>query len=162
MTTDEKLALLRKKNGATQNLSKLRDRKMKKLSEEEKRLMTERFGIDDVIVLTTLEDGIPYVRYVNAYYENGAFYGITYGLSNKMRQIEKNRCSHCWRMVYRPRKRFLLGLVWPKRKQSNGRKAEKRFLNPGLTAATILLRAEHLYPLHPPHRWCSFSPRYEI
>lgn len=27
---------------------------------------------------------------VNAYYENGAFYVITYGLSNKMKQIEKN------------------------------------------------------------------------
>lgn len=30
------------------------------------------------------------MRYVNAYYENGSFYIITYGLSNKMKQIEKN------------------------------------------------------------------------
>lgn len=27
---------------------------------------------------------------MNAYYENGAFYVITYALSNKMQQIEKN------------------------------------------------------------------------
>ena len=27
---------------------------------------------------------------MNAYYENGAFYIITYGLSNKMKQLEKN------------------------------------------------------------------------
>lgn len=63
---------------------------MEKLTEEEKRLMTERFGMDNVIALATLEDGIPCVRYVNAYYEDGAFYVITYGLSNKMRQIGKN------------------------------------------------------------------------
>ena len=33
---------------------------------------------------------MPYVRYVNAYYENGAFYIITYALSNKMIHIENN------------------------------------------------------------------------
>lgn len=63
---------------------------MEKLSAEEKQLMVERFGMDNVIALATMEDGIPHVRYVNAYYENGAFYVITYALSNKMRQIEKN------------------------------------------------------------------------
>ena len=63
---------------------------MEKLSAEEKELMVERFGMDNVIALATMEDGIPHVRYVNAYYENGAFYVITYALSNKMRQIEKN------------------------------------------------------------------------
>lgn len=35
-------------------------------------------------------DGTPHVRYVNTYYENKAFYVITYRLSNKMRHIEKN------------------------------------------------------------------------
>ena len=60
------------------------------MTAEEKRLMVERFGMDNVIALATLEDGMPCVRYVNAYYEDGAFYVITYGLSNKMRQIEKN------------------------------------------------------------------------
>lgn len=63
---------------------------MEKVSEEAKKLMVERFGMDTVIALATTEDGVPHVRYVNAYYEEGAFYVITYGLSNKMRQIENN------------------------------------------------------------------------
>lgn len=49
--------------------------------------MDERFGADSLIALATCEDGVPSVRAVNAYYENGAFYFITYALSGKMRQI---------------------------------------------------------------------------
>lgn len=63
---------------------------MEKLGNEAEEIMIERFGKDTVIALATTEDGVPYVRNVNAFYENGAFYVITYGLSNKMRQIEKN------------------------------------------------------------------------
>lgn len=63
---------------------------MEKMSAEEKQLMVERFGMDNVVALATMKDGVPHVRYVNAYYEDGAFYVITYALSNKMRQIEKN------------------------------------------------------------------------
>lgn len=63
---------------------------MEKLTEITKKIMDERFGKDNVISLATSEDNLPYVRYVNAYYENGAFYVITYALSNKMKQIEKN------------------------------------------------------------------------
>lgn len=63
---------------------------MEKLSNEAEQIMIERFGKDTVIALATTEDGVPCVRNVNAFYENGAFYVITYGLSNKMRQIEKN------------------------------------------------------------------------
>ena len=51
--------------------------------------MTERFGHDALISLATVEKGKPYVRTVNSYYENGNFYIITYVLSNKMKQIEK-------------------------------------------------------------------------
>ena len=40
--------------------------------------------------MATIGEGRPYVRNVNAYYENSTFYVITYGLSNKMKQIEKN------------------------------------------------------------------------
>ena len=50
-------------------------------------LMDERFGKDNVLALATLEDGLPAVRYVNAYYECGAFYIITYALSGKMGQL---------------------------------------------------------------------------
>lgn len=63
---------------------------MQKLNEETAHIMTERFGKDALIALATEENGIPYVRHVNAYYENRAFYVITHGLSNKMRQIQKN------------------------------------------------------------------------
>lgn len=63
---------------------------MEKLSKETEKLMNERFGQDTIIALATVEEGIPSVRSVDAYYENGAFYVITYGLSNKMRQIGKN------------------------------------------------------------------------
>ena len=63
---------------------------MGKLSPEAEKIMIERFGKDLVIAVATVENDVPYVRYVNAYYENGAFYIITYALSNKMKQLEKN------------------------------------------------------------------------
>lgn len=56
---------------------------MEKLSLELKRIMSERFKKDNIIALATQENGIPYVRNVNAFYENGAFYIITYALSSK-------------------------------------------------------------------------------
>lgn len=37
---------------------------MKKLDEEVEKIMIERFGKDTVIALATIENGIPYVRYV--------------------------------------------------------------------------------------------------
>ena len=63
---------------------------MEKLSGVAEAVMEVRFGKDNVIALATDSEGMPSVRYVNAYYENGSFYIITYGLSNKMKQIEKN------------------------------------------------------------------------
>lgn len=63
---------------------------MKKISLEAEKIMLERFGKDSIIALATVENNEPYVRYVNAYYENGAFYILTYARSNKIKQIEKN------------------------------------------------------------------------
>ncbi len=63
---------------------------MEKLNAEMKKIMDERFGKDSIIALATVEDGMPAVRNVDGYYEDGAFYVITYALSNKMKQIEKN------------------------------------------------------------------------
>ena len=63
---------------------------MKRMCEEAEKIMTERFGKDMVIALATAEKGVPYVRYVNAYYESGAFYVITYALSNKIKHLENN------------------------------------------------------------------------
>lgn len=63
---------------------------MNNFSPEAEQIMIERFGKDTIIALATTENETPYVRYVNAYYENGAFYIITYALSNKMKHIKNN------------------------------------------------------------------------
>ena len=63
---------------------------MRELGSEAEKIMMERSGKDTVIALATVEHGVPYVRKVNAYYEDGSFYIITYALSNKIKQIEKN------------------------------------------------------------------------
>lgn len=60
------------------------------MNQEALNVMNERFGKDTVLVLGTTNGDYPAIRYVNAYYEDGAFYVITYALSNKMQQIEKN------------------------------------------------------------------------
>lgn len=52
--------------------------------------MKEQFGKDTVIALATVENEVPFVRYVNAYYEDGASYIITYALSNKMNHMKNN------------------------------------------------------------------------
>lgn len=51
------------------------------------RIMDERFGHDNPISIATVDGTRPYVRTVDGYYENGAFYVVTYTLSRKMRQI---------------------------------------------------------------------------
>lgn len=63
---------------------------MQKLCKEAETILMERFGKDSIIALATAENGIPHVRNVNALYEDGAFYIITYATSNKMKQIENN------------------------------------------------------------------------
>lgn len=63
---------------------------MKNWCQKAEQIMAERFGKDTVVALATAEGGIPSVRYINAYYEDGAFYAITHARSNKMRQIEGN------------------------------------------------------------------------
>ena len=63
---------------------------MEKLTSESKKIMNERFGRDNIIALATVDADMPYVRNVNAFYEDGVFYIITYALSNKMKQIAKN------------------------------------------------------------------------
>ena len=53
-------------------------------------ILKQRFGKDSLIALATVENGIPHVRTVDAVYIDGAFYVVTYSLSGKMQQIEKN------------------------------------------------------------------------
>lgn len=63
---------------------------MEKLTHETNRILLERFGKDSLIALATAVDNVPYVRNVDAFYEEGAFYVLTHALSGKMRQIEHN------------------------------------------------------------------------
>ena len=60
------------------------------MHQEAEQIMAERFGGDAVVALSTAEGEMPYVRFVNAHYEHGAFYVITHAHSNKMRQIASN------------------------------------------------------------------------
>ena len=63
---------------------------MEKITKEIEKILVERFDKDSIVALATTADGIPYVRSVDAYYADGAFYVLTYALSNKMKQIEDN------------------------------------------------------------------------
>lgn len=63
---------------------------MEKLSPELEEILKERYGKDSIVAVATLEGEIPCVRYVNGLYMDGAYYVITYALSDKMKQIEKN------------------------------------------------------------------------
>lgn len=60
------------------------------ISEKAKEILNQRFGCDSIIAIATVEGDTPWVRGVNGYYEDGAFYTVTYALSNKIRQIEIN------------------------------------------------------------------------
>ena len=63
---------------------------MEKLTKEVEAILLERFGKDSIVALATAIDNIPSVRSVDAFYEDGAFYVLTHGLSGKMKQIEEN------------------------------------------------------------------------
>ena len=54
------------------------------------KIMNERFGRDREISLATLDGDKPAVRIVDAVYQDGSFYAITYALSGKMKQIGSN------------------------------------------------------------------------
>ena len=53
-------------------------------------IMDMSFGCDQLISVATVDGDTPCVRTVNAYYEDGAFYVVTYALSGKMQQLAKN------------------------------------------------------------------------
>ncbi len=58
--------------------------------EEACAILTERFGKDSLISIATVEGAHPHVRTVDGYYEEAAFYTVTYALSGKMKQIAAN------------------------------------------------------------------------
>lgn len=53
------------------------------MNENINKILDEKFGFDNLISLATLIDDTPFVRTVNSYYENGAFYTITHALTKK-------------------------------------------------------------------------------
>ncbi len=59
-------------------------------TKETEKILKERFGQDSIIALATTAKGIPYVRSVNTFYEDGAFFVLTHALSGKMQQISEN------------------------------------------------------------------------
>lgn len=62
-----------------------------KFSSVAAKVLDERFGRDREIALATVDaDGMPQVRTVNAYYEDGSFYVITHARSGKMIQLSNN------------------------------------------------------------------------
>ena len=60
------------------------------LERKPEEILRERFGRDCVISLATSVNDQPYVRCVNAFYRDGAFYVLTHALSGKMKQIDEN------------------------------------------------------------------------
>ena len=63
---------------------------MSNIPQEAESVLLERFGKDSIISIATTVDNIPYVRNVDAFYEDGSSYVLTYALSNKMKQIAAN------------------------------------------------------------------------
>ena len=63
---------------------------MEKLGALTDGILRERFAGERLIALATAEGCTPHVRSVNSYYEDGAFYVLTYSLSAKMQQIAAN------------------------------------------------------------------------
>lgn len=63
---------------------------MEKRTKEMEAILMERFGQDSILALATSVDNTPYVRNVDAFYDCGAFYILTHGLSGKMQQIARN------------------------------------------------------------------------
>ena len=61
-----------------------------KITPEVASILDTRFGCDNLIALATVDGSSPAVRTVNAYYEDGCFYTVTYALSGKMQQIAVN------------------------------------------------------------------------
>lgn len=60
------------------------------LFEKSNKILTDLFGLDFQFSLATVSDNKPSVRVVDTFYESGSFWVVTYGLSNKARDIENN------------------------------------------------------------------------
>ena len=52
--------------------------------------MCDLFAKDRQFALATVKDGIPSVRFIDTYYEDGCFYIVTHAASRKSKEISKN------------------------------------------------------------------------
>lgn len=62
---------------------------MTALTKEIENILMARFSKDSIIALATTGDGMPYVRNVDAFYTDGAFYVLTHRLSNRRRLVHR-------------------------------------------------------------------------
>lgn len=64
-------------------------------------VLKELFAKDYQFALATSSDNIPSVRFVDTFYDDGAFYIVTYAKSQKVQEIEKNSevsmCNNLYR-----------------------------------------------------------------
>lgn len=64
--------------------------------EKSLKVLTQLFAKDYQFALATCDDNVPSVRFVDTFYDNGAFYIVSYAKSQKVKEIEKNsRISMC-------------------------------------------------------------------
>lgn len=59
------------------------------------------FARDYQFALATSNDNIPSVRFIDTFYDSGAFYIVTYGNSQKVKEIEKNPMVALSKDLYR-------------------------------------------------------------
>ena len=136
---------------------------MRAWSPDAERIMKERFGKDTVIALATADEGVPYVRNVNAYYEEGAFYVVTYGLSDKMQQIGRNpSVAVAGGLVYRPGKGCEPGQLGKSGKPPDRPNAESRLFPMDRQQAYGLQRSQHGYSPHCADGGAPALPRRQI
>lgn len=64
-------------------------------------VLEELFAKDYQFALATSKDNIPSVRFVDTFYDNGAFYIVSYAKSQKVKEIEKNSEVSLCNKLYR-------------------------------------------------------------
>lgn len=64
-------------------------------------VMVDLFQKDYQFALATAKDNTPSVRYIDTYYQEGAFYVVTYALSQKVKEIMENGQVSLCHKLYR-------------------------------------------------------------
>lgn len=64
-------------------------------------VLAELFAKDYQFALATSNDNVPSVRFVDTFYDNGAFYIVSYAKSQKVKEIENNHKISMCNKLYR-------------------------------------------------------------